>query len=268
MSSNFYPCTTWSVLSLTGNDAAPFLHNLSTNDMKGLEAGTCCESLFTDVKGKVLHHAVVCRTATDAFSVVVTSPAAEKLAEHLDRYHIREDLKMEVVASMPILWFDSQEKTGGFSIPVLYAQLTLNESPPSKEPLTEATFQERRILARFPLDGQDVDQRNLPQELDRNADLISFTKGCYLGQETVARIDALGKVNQLLTTLSFKDSDATRPPTSDLTLTYEEKTIGRVTSSAWSEEKQQWLALAYVRREHCEKHQPVDSPLGSADLLS
>ena len=56
----------------------------------------------------------------------------------------------------------------------------------------------RRIEAGFPWYGPDISEKNLPQELARDQRAISFTKGCYLGQETVARIDALGHVNQTL----------------------------------------------------------------------
>ena len=59
-----------------------------------------------------------------------------------------------------------------------------------------ATFETLRIEAGTPLFGVDFNDTNLPQEVGRDAVAISFTKGCYLGQETVARLDALGHVNQ------------------------------------------------------------------------
>src|SRR5262245_23136409 len=61
-----------------------------------------------------------------------------------------------------------------------------------------------RIEAGTPLFGQDISDKNLPQELARDALAINFTKGCYLGQETVARIDALGHVNQTLRGVRFE----------------------------------------------------------------
>ena len=69
--------------------------------------------------------------------------------------------------------------------------------------LGEKTFEALRIEAGLPLFGVDFDDHNLPQEVGRNAQAISFTKGCYLGQETVARIDALGHVNQQITGVAF-----------------------------------------------------------------
>ena len=61
-----------------------------------------------------------------------------------------------------------------------------------------AAFETLRIEAGTPLFGVDFNDNNLPQEVGRDDRAISFTKGCYLGQETVARIDALGHVNQQL----------------------------------------------------------------------
>ena len=61
-----------------------------------------------------------------------------------------------------------------------------------------------RIAAGTPVFGKDVTEKNLPQEIGRDDRAISFVKGCYLGQETVARIDALGHVNQVFKGLRFE----------------------------------------------------------------
>ena len=66
-----------------------------------------------------------------------------------------------------------------------------------------ATFEALRIEAGIPVYGRDVNPENLPQEIARDRQAISFTKGCYLGQETVARLDALGHVNKILRGLIF-----------------------------------------------------------------
>ena len=60
------------------------------------------------------------------------------------------------------------------------------------------SFEVLRIEAGTPVFGRDVTEKNLPQEIGRDAQAINFVKGCYLGQETVARLDALGHVNQIL----------------------------------------------------------------------
>ena len=104
-----------------------------------------------------------------------------------------------------------------------------------------------RIESAFPLYGQDIHDRNLPQELDRDRRAISFTKGCYLGQETVARIDALGHVNKTLVGVRFSGSEV--PPVGT-ELRAGETAAGQVTSAAFSPRLNAPLALAYVKRGH------------------
>jgi len=103
-----------------------------------------------------------------------------------------------------------------------------------------------RIAAGTPLFGVDITADNLPQEVARNQLAISFVKGCYLGQETVARLDALGHVNRLLVRLRFPGSSTV--PAAGMELGRDGKVVGHVTSSAWSESLQAPIALAYLRR--------------------
>jgi folate-binding protein YgfZ len=71
--------------------------------------------------------------------------------------------------------------------------------------LKERTLWEAHRIDNFwPWYGIDLDERNFPQELDRDATAISFRKGCYLGQETVARLDALGQVQKKLVKLAIQ----------------------------------------------------------------
>ncbi len=105
-------------------------------------------------------------------------------------------------------------------------------------------FQMARLEACWPWFGWDITDRNLPQEVDRDALAISFRKGCYLGQETVARIDALGHVNRLLTRLESSDTLTPAPGTP---LLLDGQTVGQVTSSAFSPSRGKGLVLAYVR---------------------
>jgi folate-binding protein YgfZ len=108
-------------------------------------------------------------------------------------------------------------------------------------------FEALRIEAGTPVFGQDVTVANLPQEVGRDARAISFVKGCYLGQETVARLDALGHVNKILVGL-VGDTDRVPPPGS--TLLAEGKEIGVVTSSAFSPGWGRSVDLGYVKVAH------------------
>ncbi len=103
-----------------------------------------------------------------------------------------------------------------------------------------------RIEAGTPVFGRDVTAENLPQEVARDDRAINFVKGCYLGQETVARIDALGHVNKLLRLLRITGGIDDVPPVGSA-IEADGKVVGVVTSSAFSSERGSPVALGYVK---------------------
>jgi len=108
-----------------------------------------------------------------------------------------------------------------------------------------SAFEALRIEAGFPLSNVDVTPDNLAQEAARTSAAISFTKGCYLGQEPIARLDALGHVNRELRTLKI----AGPPPTAGTpVLDPAGDSVGTVTSSAPLEEGS--VALAMLRSQY------------------
>lgn len=257
----------WSVLRVTGADAGSFLHNLSTNDIKGLAVGAACETLFTNVKAKVVAHAVVCRHSEDVFDVVVTSRRTTELAEHLDKYLIREEVTIvdRPDPALVLTWGGNEPtETGVFALPALGAGASLSfDAVGEGEAMSQAEFDALRVECRFPLDVVDVDDRNLPQELNRDAALINFNKGCYLGQETVARIDALGRVNQLLVALRLEEGATSAAGES---LTAGDATAGRLTTIARNREGRS-VALAYVRRDHAAPGTKLSTPGGAIAVV-
>ncbi|MCY2980446.1 MAG: hypothetical protein NTU79_17420 [Planctomycetota bacterium] len=104
-----------------------------------------------------------------------------------------------------------------------------------------------RIQAAWPWYGIDLDERNLPQELDRNDLAISFNKGCYLGQETIARLDALGQVQKKLVRIAIESDLAPQPQS---LVQSDGKDVGTICSSAFDASHGRCLALAYVKRSH------------------
>ena len=112
---------------------------------------------------------------------------------------------------------------------------------------SEAAFHQARVVEGFPWYGVDLDDSNLPQEADRDSETISFTKGCYLGQETVARLDAMGQVQKKLVRWSI----AGGAPLAGTSLSADEKKVARLTSVA-STEQHGVLAIGFARRSHFE----------------
>jgi folate-binding protein YgfZ len=111
-----------------------------------------------------------------------------------------------------------------------------------------------RTEAGTPAFGIDFDETNLPQEVNRTEEAISFTKGCYLGQETVARIRAYGHVNKQLVAVKFPSR--TELNWSEITawqgaaLHKDGKEVGKVKTVSYSPLRGCWLAFAMIRREH------------------
>jgi folate-binding protein YgfZ len=110
------------------------------------------------------------------------------------------------------------------------------------------SFEVLRIAAGTPVFGKDITAKNLPQELGRDDRAINFVKGCYLGQETVARIDALGHVNQVLKGLQLEAQSPCPEPGTPLE--QEGKRVGVVTSAAFSPVAGAAVALGLIRTTH------------------
>ena len=108
------------------------------------------------------------------------------------------------------------------------------------------TFEAKRIESGFPLYGRDISDENLAQEVGRSQAAISFTKGCYLGQEPIARLDAMGHVNRQLCGLKLISGPVPEPD-SAIVADDGDKEIGRVTSAAVSPTTNSPVALAYLR---------------------
>jgi len=115
----------------------------------------------------------------------------------------------------------------------------------------EVAFHAARTLANYPWYGIEVTETNLPQEINREEQTISFVKGCYLGQETVARLDAMGQVQKKLVRWSISLPASLGGSLSDLltTLDWGGKTVGRLTSVVKREDGQ-IIAIGYARRSH------------------
>src|SRR5690242_5038580 len=114
-----------------------------------------------------------------------------------------------------------------------------------------------RLEAGIPWFGTDFDDHQIPQEAGIESTHISFTKGCYTGQEIVERVRSRGHVNRRLAGLVFSGTEAAKPgmeifagSPSDRTAPVERIEAGRVTSAAFSPLRGKAIGMAYVRREY------------------
>jgi folate-binding protein YgfZ len=131
---------------------------------------------------------------------------------------------------------------------VVLAELELASGVAGVPRLDPSDFEALRIEAGTPVFGKDVTEKNLPQEFGRDDRAISFVKGCYLGQETVARIDALGHVNQVLKGLAFESG--CEGPAPGTILEADGQRAGVITSVASAPWRGQSIGLGMIRTSH------------------
>jgi folate-binding protein YgfZ len=108
-------------------------------------------------------------------------------------------------------------------------------------------YEAARVRAGVPRQGLDIDEKTIPQEAFLELDAVSFTKGCFLGQELVCRIDTRGHVNRLLRGLSIDPGGIDTTPPAGAGIVVGDKEVGALTTVARSEGGV--VALGYVRRE-------------------
>ncbi|MCA9260310.1 MAG: hypothetical protein KDA61_13960 [Planctomycetales bacterium] len=129
-------------------------------------------------------------------------------------------------------------------------------------------FEQARIAAGWPLWGVDFGPENLPQEVDRDVECISFRKGCYLGQETVARLDAMGHVNRQLRLIEFASPATSEgmPKRGEL-LSVAGAEAGVLTSVAPRPVEGRWRALAMLKKNALAPGMAMQGPAGSAQVV-
>lgn len=268
---NVFRLSEATVLDLVGADAPAILHNLTTNEVKSLEVGCGCETFITDVRGKTLAHVYAFRTP-DGYRLIGAAGQVDAIAAHTDRYIIREDAEtvdrsteLGVFVISPDASIAVRDETDwgshgavGLSTDWLGSEtivLVCEDAEAIAKQMQmlgetvggESDFHPQRVKCGFPWYGIDLTEKNLPQEASRIESSISFVKGCYLGQETVARLDALGQVQKQLVRWSTEGE----LPTAGSEVTAGGKVVGRLTSVAPTGESTA-IAIGIARRTHFE----------------
>lgn len=135
--------------------------------------------------------------------------------------------------------------TSHAALPAVWQTLWSHREACEAQPVGLAALEVLRIEAGIPVYGIDVTDETIPIEANLG-DAISYTKGCYIGQEVIARIDARGHVNRKLMGFLL---DGEALPAFGAKIVSSQHEVGWVTSSTYSPARQQNIALGYVRRE-------------------
>ena len=218
-----------------------------SNDVEALAPGASCMALLLTAKARVIAPLTVFRRAHDDFLLLTEPDLGDRVRAELVRFRFAAKCAIELEEHVSTLVLGSELPTDAirnddYGVPAY--ELLDEEAPPSAEPATEQELERLRILARTPRFGRELDDRVLPAEAGLEERAISFTKGCYPGQEPVARLHYRGHPNRGLRVLELTGGEV---PAYDADLTLDGKAVGRVTSAVVDGEHV--LALAYVRRE-------------------
>lgn len=245
------------LIAVWGKEAVQFLDGLISNDMKTLEDGEMMLAAFPNAQGRLLAVVRVLRQG-DRFLFDTEEATREKVFNNLFRFTFAGDFFVEDLSESYSYFelFNMSEpralvsglsfgKNSTFvekdNVPNFCEQLIAANSIDISDDVHETL----RIESGIPKFGVDMDETTIVPELGLDG-LISYNKGCYIGQEIIARIHFRGHVAKRLTGLALS---VTVEPGTEL-FAADGKNAGRVTSSIYSPKLERAIALAYVRYDY------------------
>ena len=264
-------------LALTGPDAKAFLHGQVTNDIEGLEAGRGCYAAFLTHKGKMLGDMRVLDLG-DELLLDTERATLQELFNMIRRYKLGSDVELHKrtleMGLLSLIGPDARRVAAARALPAAEhanARAEIGGTPvvlvatdtgvdvlcaagdttavraaleaAGAVAVDEAIAEVVRVEHGRPRYGFELNDGVIPQEAGLNERAVSFTKGCYVGQETVARLFYRGKPNRHLRGLRLSG-----PAAPGDTLRRGEKEVGRVGTTVLSPTFGP-IALAIVRRE-------------------
>jgi len=221
-------------VAVRGPAAVEYLDRMLTNDVP--ETGSV-DALLLTAKARVIAPLLVWRRGLDDVLLLTEPELGEVVHDHLARNRFATKCEIELEQHSSTIVFGPAE--GGIENRD-YGEPTVELLDADVAPtLDEGELERRRIAAGTPRFGRELDDRVLPAEAGLDERAISFDKGCFPGQEPVARQRYRGKVNRRLRVLDV-DGDV---PAAETPVAFEGREVGRITSAVPG------LALAYVRVE-------------------
>ncbi len=258
---------------VAGPDARSYLQGQLSQDVAALGPGDWAWALVLQPQGKLDAFVRVSRTGSDEFVLDTDTVVADRLVERLNRFKLRTRAEVERLpwralavrgggtggpegaeVGRPVV--EGVVEGGGARVPFQWDGWLgydlfgpAPQLPAGVAAAGLASYELARVAAGFPCHGAELDESTIPAEAGLVAACVSFSKGCYTGQELVARIDSRG--SNVPRNLRGLELSAPAPAGSVLRRAAEEpapaKEVGRLTSLAGSDD-QGWWALGYVGR--------------------
>jgi folate-binding protein YgfZ len=177
---------------VAGADARDYLQRMVSNDVDALQVGDSCPALLLTARARLIAPLVVWRRGEDDYLLLTEPELGEAVRTNLTRMRLRAQCEIELEEHDAVLVFGG----GGIATDFPGAAEVLDAG--LAPTLSQDELELRRIEAGVPRWGRELDERVLPAEAGLDATHISFTKGCYPGQEPIARLHYRGHVNRSL----------------------------------------------------------------------
>jgi len=264
------------LIAVSGKESVQFLDGMISNDMKTLEDGQQMLAAFPNAQGRLLAVVRVLRQG-DRFLIDTEEATREKVFNNLFRFTYAGDFFVEDLSEQyryfeffpseidrkTLLWLETDflcftgQENEAYFVPIDWADSYLEKARTMEcVEISDDLHETLRIESGIPKYGVDMDETTIVPELGLDG-LISYNKGCYIGQEIIARIHFRGHVAKRLTGLIFNEdlglaADAGgTPAVQSMELTAAEgKPAGRITSLTYSPKLEKTIALAYVRYDY------------------
>lgn len=245
---------------LSGGDRIRYLNGQVTNDVRTAKDNAALQACVTNLKGKI-EADIFIHAAPDGESLLLDADASlrDSLGMRLEKYIIADDAVLEDVTDEWQLWHllgSQQPPEGGhvlandlrFGLPGTDVWLPAGTDVSSLSTLSAEEAETLRILQKVPAFPRELNADTFPQEAGLEGTAMSYTKGCYIGQEILSRIKTTGKMPRQLIAWSSKECLAVGA----VILNEEGKEVGRITSEAWHPVKEAFVGLGYVKQASAE----------------
>lgn len=249
------------LIAVWGKEAVQFLNGMVTNDVAKLEDGGEMLAAFPNAQGRLLALVRVKRN-DDKFLFETEAATRENVFQNLFRFtfagdffaeDLSENYRYFSISNFKSVISDSLKFSGELGTGVFIAKEKATEflqelKKQNVVEISENLYEVLRLEQGIPLYGVDMDETTIVPEIGLDG-LISYNKGCYIGQEIIARIHFRGHIAKRLSGLVLNDENASVNPGDELK-TSDEKNAGKITSVTFSPKLGKTIALGYVRYDY------------------
>lgn len=242
-------------IKVGGNDRIEFLQNILTNDIKKLKTGETCLAALLHASGKTLAFMEVLLNE-DHVVLLMEAGLAAKTITLLDRYIIADDVTLEDVTDQFSLIYEMGGKTGEFQSRLFLPEAAafLKKKEEIKNAVNESAYEMFRTEQGVLRYGKDFDETVILSETGLDPKTVSTTKGCYPGQEVIAKIETYSGLQRKIHAFSYEGNAC--PPIGTKILTEGGQEAGEIRSITPSPKLKRNLMFGYLSR-RCAPEKPV-----------